>query len=144
MSIETRVLYLVMPLLIMLLLFVVSFSIGSKIYLSVWLLGLTFSILAEYFSRACKEAFNEKHKLELDEIIEREIIRYGGREYIERDFWKSSASRESLRNIVPDEMIESVLASSSGFWGKVGNLGMFVFVGLPMFAIAVLVYSTHA
>ena len=141
MSVETRVMHLVMPFLVMLLLFVGSFAIGSRTYLSIWLLFLTLSILAEAYSIACEKTFNEKYKQELDKIIKQEIMSYGGHESVERDFWKSVSSRQSLRGIVPNEMIDSSLMLSRSFWGKVGALGMFVVVGLPMIVLGFIVYT---
>ena len=144
MSAETRYLYLFMPSVVLLLLFVVGLSSAPPVYVSVWGFFLICSILAERFSRACESAFNENHKVKLDEIIKREILRYGGSENVERDFWKSNASRESLRDIVPDEMIDSPLVSSSRVWGRAGNLGLFVFIGLPMIGVGILAYLSSA
>lgn len=143
-SVETRYLYLFMPSVVLLLLFVVGISLAPPAYVSAWGFFLMCSILAECFSRACERAFNENHKVKLDEIIKREVLRYGGNRNVERDFWKSNASRESLRDIVPDEMIDSPLVSSSRVWGRVGNSGMFVFIGLPMIAVGIVLYLSSA
>ncbi|MEP3890685.1 MAG: hypothetical protein ABJN69_09460 [Hellea sp.] len=144
MSVGTRYLYLFMPSVILLLLFVVSNSLASSPYKLVWGFFLICSILAERFSRACESAFNENHKAKLDEIIMGEVLRYGGSENVERDFWKSNASRESLRDIVPDEMIDSPLVPSSRFWGKVGKLGMFLFIVLPIIAVGIIAFLSSA
>ena len=136
--VERRVIYLGIPLALAFFLVIHSGLLLSNAWLGGWGLCLAASILAICFASACEVTFHQNYKVELDDITEREVRRYEGRNVIRRTLWRSRASRSELRGLLPDEILDSPLIPSIGVWNRVGKWGVFIFLLLPMFIFFVL------
>ena len=141
---ERRALHVGLPVLLALFLLVTCLVSLNNVHLLLWGMALGFSILAIFFANACEVTFNDNYETELDNIIETEVRRYEGRQNVRQNLWKNRASREELKGLVPDEILDSSLIPSVRFWRRVGNWGMFLFFLLPCLTIFGLNYFGRA